>query len=254
MEFLSKIMKSVLSRSGYPLVLIVGLSISACGGGLPFPGLTVEEVYNLGVGALEEENWGDAARAFEEVLLSTGFDRMPEARLQLAEAHFGGGRYIAARTEYQRLIDRWPADTTAVHAALGVCRSLKELSPIPQRDQTFTRQAEITCGQVAAQFAGTVIGLRASELSDEMVNRLAERDYNTGSHYLKRGLIDSALLYYEQVVELFPDSEWAPWALYRMIEAFEMIGYVRDVETTQELLLGSYPESEPAQMLENGGQ
>ena len=254
MEFLSKIMKSVLSRSGYPLVLIVGLSISACGGGLPFPGLTVEEVYNLGVGALEEENWGDAARAFEEVLLSTGFDRMPEARLQLAEAHFGGGRYIAARTEYQRVIDRWPADTTAVHAALGVCRSLKELSPIPQRDQTFTRQAEITCGQVAAQFAGTVIGLRASELSDEMVNRLAERDYNTGSHYLKRGLIDSALLYYEQVVELFPDSEWAPWALYRMIEAFEMIGYVRDVETTQELLLGSYPESEPAQMLENGGQ
>ena len=63
-------MKSVLSRSGYPLVLIVGLSISACGGGLPFPGLTVEEVYNLGVGALEEENWGDAARAFEEVLLT----------------------------------------------------------------------------------------------------------------------------------------------------------------------------------------
>ena len=183
MEFLSKIMKSVLSRSGYPLVLIVGLAISACGGGLPFPGLTVEEVYNLGVGALEEENWGDAARAFEEVLLSTGFDRMPEARLQLAEAHFGGGRYIAARTEYQRVIDRWPADTTAVHAALGVCRSLKELSPIPQRDQTFTRQAEITCGQVAGQFAGTVIGLRASELSDEMLNRLAERDYNTASHY-----------------------------------------------------------------------
>ena len=253
-EFLSKIMKSVLRRSGYPLALIMAWSVSACGGGLPFPGLTVEEVYNLGVGALEEENWGDAARAFEEVLLSTGFDRMPEARLQLADAHFGGSRYIAARTEYQRVIDRWPADTTAVHAALGVCRSLKELSPIPQRDQTFTRQAELTCGQVAAQFAGTVIGLRASELSDEMVNRLAERDYNTGSHYLKRGLIDSALLYYEQVVELFPDSEWAPWALYRMIEAFEMIGYVRDAETTQELLLGSYPESEPAQMLENGGQ
>ena len=254
MEFLSKIMKSVLSRSGYPLVLIAGLSISACGGGLPFPGLTVEEVYNLGVGALEEEDWKEATRAFEEVLVSTGFDRMPEAGLQLAESHFGGARYIAARTEFQRVMDRWPADTTAVRAALGVCRSLKEMSPIPQRDQTFTRQAQMVCGQVAAQFAGTVIGLRASELSNEMLDKLAERDYNTGSHYLKRGLIDSALLYFEEVVEAFPDSKWAPWALYQMIEAFELIGYDRDAETTTELLLGSYPESEPAQMLENGGK
>ncbi len=250
----SGIMKSLFKKNGRSIAVITILSALSCGGGLPFPGLSVEEVYNLGVGAMEEENWKDATRAFEEVLLSTGFDRMPEAGLQLAEAHMGGRRFIAARTEFQRVIDRWPADTTAVHAALGVCRSLKELSPIPQRDQTFTRQAQLTCGQVAAQFAGTVIGLRASELSNEMLDRLAERDYNTGSHYLKRGLIDSALLYYEEVVEAFPDSEWAPWALYRMIEAFEMIGYVRDSEATQELLLGSYPESEPAQMLENGGK
>ena len=65
-EFLSKIMKSVLRRGGYPLALIVAWSVSACGGGLPFPGLTVEEVYNLGVGALEEENWGDAARLLKK--------------------------------------------------------------------------------------------------------------------------------------------------------------------------------------------
>ncbi|HIF37914.1 MAG TPA: outer membrane protein assembly factor BamD [Gemmatimonadetes bacterium] len=254
MECLTNIMKSVLRKIRYALAVTTGTALLACGGGLPYPGLSVEEVYSLGVGALEEENWTEATKAFEEVLLSAGFDRMPEAGLQLAESHFGNGRFIAARTEFQRVIDRWPTDTTTVLAALGVCRSLTEMSPIPQRDQTFTRQAQITCGQVAAQFAGTVIGLRASEFSDEMVDKLAERDYNTGSHYLKRGLVDSSLLYYEEVVESFPGSKWAPWALYRMIEAFEMIGYVRDAETTRELLLGSYPESEPAQMLENGGK
>lgn len=253
-ECLTNTMKSVLSKIGYTLAVIAGPSLSACGGGLPFPGLSVEEVYSLGVGALDQENWTEATKAFEEVLLSTGFDRLPEAGLKLAESHFGGGRFIAARTEFQRVIDRWPTDTTSVHAALGVCRSLAGMSPIPQRDQTFTRQAQINCGQVAAQFAGTVIGLRASEFSDEMLDKLAERDYNTASHYLKRGLIDSSLLYYEEVVESFPDSKWAPWALYQMIEAFEMIGYVRDAETTRELLFGSYPESEPAQMLENGGK
>ena len=254
MEFLAKSAKSPFREVRYWLVVITGAAFLACSGGLPYPGLSVEEVYNLGVGSLEEQNWKEATKAFEEVLVSPGFDRMPEAGLQLAESHFGAGRFIAARTEFQRVIDRWPTDTTTVYAALGVCRSLAGMSPIPQRDQTFTRQAQITCGQVAAQFAGTVVGLRASEFSTDMVNKLAERDYNTGSHYLKRGLIDSSLLYFEEVVESFPDSKWAPWALYQMIGAFEMINYVRDAETTKELLLGSYPESEPAQMLENGGK
>ena len=96
---------SVIRGIRHPIVAIATISLLGCGGGLPFPGLSVEEVYNLGVGALEEENWKEATRAFEEVLVSTGFDRMPEAGLQLAESHFGGARYIAARTEFQRVME-----------------------------------------------------------------------------------------------------------------------------------------------------
>ena len=39
-----------------------------------------------------------------------------------------------------------------------------------------------------------------------------------------------------------------------MIDAFGQIGYQRDVETTRDLLLDAYPDSEPAQLLlEDGG-
>ena len=114
-------------------------------------------------------------------------------------------------------------------------------------------KARLACRQVAADFAGTLVGLRASEIADEMRDKLAERDYDTGLHYLKRGLVDSALLYLEEVFEEYPESPWAPWALYRMIEGFEKINYVRDIETTRGLLLEIYPDSEASKLLENGG-
>ena len=227
---------------------------AACGGGLPYPGLTADEVYALALQAREQEDWDDAIQAFEFVLFSPGFNRAAEARLLLAGVQYSKGRFIESRSEYQRVIDRWPADTVAVRAALGVCRSLASLSPITQRDQAFTRQARLACRQVAGDFAGTVMGLEAARLADQMLLKLAERDYDTGRHYLKRGLLDSSLLYFEEVASQYPDTEWAPWALYQMIDVFGRIGYQRDVEATRELLLDAYPDSEPAQLLlENGG-
>ena len=228
------------------------LFLAACGGSLPFPGLTSQEVYALGLQAMEQEEWEAAVESFEFVLFSPGFNRASEARLLLAEAHYAQEHYVESRSEFIRVIERWPADTVAVRAALGVCRSLSSLSPIPQRDQSFTRQAGLVCRQVAADYAGMVVGLQASRLADEMTIKLAEQDYETGLHYLKRGLLDSALLYFEEVATEFPQTEWAPWALYQMVDVFGRIGYERDVETTRELLLDAYPDSEPARSLEDG--
>ncbi len=234
--------------------LASSLFFAACGGALPYPGLTADEAYALGLQAREQEDWEDAAEAFEYVLFSPGFNSAAQARLLLAEVQYSNGLYIESRSEYQRVIDRWPADTVAVRAAPGVCRSLSSLSPITQRDQGFTRQARLSCRQVAGDFAGTLMGLEAERLADAMMLKLAEQDYDTGRHYLRRGLLDSALLYFEEVASEYPETEWAPWALYRMIDAFGRIGYQRDVEATRDLLLDAYPDSEPAQLLlEDGG-
>ncbi len=236
------------------LMLCLGsfLFLTGCGGGLPFPGLTADEVYALGLQAMAQEEWDQAAEAFEFALFSPGFNAAAEARLLLANVLYANNKYIESRSEYQRVIDRWPADTVATRAALGICRSLASLSPITQRDQAFTRQARLSCRQVAADFAGTLMGLEAARLAEAMYIKLAEQDYETGQHYLKRGLLDSALLYFEEVATEYPDTEWAPWALYRMVDVFGRIGYQRDVETTTELLLDAYPDSEPARLLADG--
>ena len=86
----------------------------------------------MGLQAMEQEEWEAAVESFEFVLFSPGFNRASEARLLLAEAHYAQEHYVESRSEFIRVIERWPADTVAVRAALGVCRSLSSLSPIPQ--------------------------------------------------------------------------------------------------------------------------
>jgi outer membrane protein assembly factor BamD len=236
-----------------PLLTLVVTSVlfGACSAGMPYPGLTALEIYNIGVQAMEAERWDAAVDAFEAMVLTSGFEFAAEARLRLAQSEFERENFIESRAEFQRTIDRFPTDTTAPHAALGVCRSLAELSPNPHRDQSFTRQAGTSCRQVAAEYAGTLVGLRAAELSAQMLDRLAERDYNTGLHYLKRGLLDSALLYFEAVEQIYPGTTWAPFALMKKIEVFEKFGYRRDIEETREKLLELYPDSEPAALIDD---
>lgn len=226
----------------------------ACGGGMPFQGMTVQEVYNLGVQAMLEENWDAAFDALDMVVIQAGFEHAAEARLRLAQVEYARENYLESRAEYQRVLDRFPADSTAPHASLGICRSLAELSPITDRDQSFTRQARTQCRQVASDYAGTVVGLRASEIAADMYDKLAEQDYNTGLHYLKRNLVDSAILYFEEVEDTYSDSSWVPWAVLRKVEAFERIGYMRDADEERAKLLRLYPDSEPARLLDNGGR
>ena len=51
-------------------VIITGFLLISCGGNnVPFPGLTRMEIYNMGVQAMQDEEWEDASEAFENLSL-----------------------------------------------------------------------------------------------------------------------------------------------------------------------------------------
>lgn len=245
-----RMLKRPLGTMIVPLIL---LAISACGGGVPFQGMTADEIYNEGLEKLRNEKWDDAIRAFERAVLTPGLARAPEARLYLGHANFAKKRFIQAAAEYQRVLDRFGGDTIAGYAGLGVCRSNAGLAMIPQRDQSFTRQARSSCTQVARDYAGTLLALEAAEIRTEMYNRLAESDYLVGVHYFKRNGFDSANEYFEEVINQYPDSKWAPWAMYKMIQSFEKIGYGSDATDLTVRLIREYPDSEPAKLVSPEG-
>lgn len=232
------------------LVLVVAFWAGACASTTPYQGMTVQEVYDAGIRSYENGEWDDAIEAFETVVFAApNSDVAPEARFRMGRAFFEKGEYVSAASEFERLLERFPVHERAPEASLGVCRSYAELSPIVQRDQTDTEGAHRACSETVDDFQGTEVAERAAEIRDRMWEKLAEKVFIGGEFYFDRQLYDSALLYYEEVVEDYPDTRSAPRALRKMYDAYREIGYDEEAEETLDRLLQEYPDSEAAREL-----
>lgn len=230
-------------------------AVAGCTSTPPYEGMTAEEAFAYSQRRFEEGEYGDAIEALERLTASgLTFDRMAEARLLLADAFFRDGQHLTAVSEYTRVLDRYAGSEVADDAALGVCRSYVELSPIPQRDQTYTEQALQACRNTASDYASSDIGDQARQLADLMFERLAEKDFEVAESYFRLGFYDSARIYYEDVVEKYPETPAAPRSLLRLVELFTRIEYDDLAEESRQRLLNDYPDSPSAQLVRERGQ
>ena len=131
-------------------------------------------------------------------------------------------------------------------AALGICSCLVELSPDPQRDQGYTNEAMGICRNVVVDYAGTAQAKEAARKSNDMRLKLAEKEFQNADFYFRRKLYDSAIIYYEFVVRLYPETEWAPMALLQIFQSNKAIGYEDLAEDARKRLLELYPDSPAA--------
>jgi outer membrane protein assembly factor BamD len=238
-----------LLMGGMVAVLLLAL-LAGCRSTPRFQGMDTQQVFEAGLRDLEEEDWDDAIEAFEGVLTTDpGFPQRAEARFNLARAHFGKGEYILAANEYELFLMRHPAHPLAPEASLGICRSYQALSPIPRRDQEYTRRAETACRQTANEFAGTEVAEEAARIREEMTDRLAEKWYLEGRDYQRWNMHPSALIVFQDVVDYYPHTRWAPRAMLRLYRSYEEMGWTEEMNEVAQRLLMLYPDSDEARRL-----
>lgn len=236
------------------LLLLGAAVLGGCRSAPPYQGLSGDELFALAEERFAQGDWDETVRALERLLFAEPtFPRIVEARLRLAEAYYNKGDYLTAVSEYTRILDRHPGHELAPRAALGVCRSYAALSPHVQRDQTYTVQAVNACENVASDYAGRPEAQEASEIRDRMVEKLAEKIYIGGEFYFTRKLYDSAIIYFEDVIEAYPRSRAAAKAMLRLYEANRAIGWNDVAEQWKERLLREFPESPEARRLRANG-
>lgn len=233
------------------------VGVTACASAPRYSGMTADDLFTLGQRQFQEEDWKAAAETLDHLLLRVAdpsFDKAAEARFMLAQAYFNHGDYLTAQGEFTRFVNRYPADERAPEAALGVCRSFAELSPIPERDQTYTRQAVSVCQNVVLDYSG--IDDEAVQQAREVMNRmrakLGEKVYLNAMHYFDREFWHSSIIYFEAVVDDYGDTPWAPKAIVGMIDAYEKVGFDEEVEQWRQTLLNSYPDSPEAKAMMDG--
>ena len=232
------------------LAVSATLAVVACGGSDRYQGIDADTLFTIAETEFEAGEYGNAIEALERFIVNfQSSPRLPTARFMLAEAYFAREEYITARAEYQRFLDRYVGHELSAAAALGMCRSLAELAPHPQRDQGYTREAITICGNVIVDYAGSPESLQAAEIRESLRGTMAEKEFLNAAHYFRRKQFDPAIKYYEFVVQLYPESEFAPRALLGLYRSNQEIGYDDLAEEARARLLREYPDSEAAEEL-----
>lgn len=215
--------------------------------------LDADQLFKEGESALRAREWDEAIEAFERFTLTfPTHPRNQEGRYQLGTAYMGKEEYITAANEFSRLADDYPAGPWADDARFKVCEAYGELSPHPQLDQEYTQGAIEHCQSLITYYPESEYVARAQAILDDMLGKLAEKQYQAGEFYRKRGAIDSAILYYERTLEQYPNSPAVPKALLRLYEAYNEIGYTQEAQAARDRLLREFPDSEQAREVSGG--
>jgi outer membrane protein assembly factor BamD len=248
--------KTKRSLAGRVVLAAAALAIAACGPKTPpLSELTAEDLWLRGIEEYNDEDWSEAIRYFDRYVLVGGTDpRVNQARYYVGQAHFEREEYVTAAAEFARLGADLGRSDLADDARFMACRAYEELSPDPDLDQEYTRAAIDHCQALIDYFPTSEFRDQAVEIVDARWSKLARKVYETGDWYRRRRAYDSAIIYYEDVVQRYPATEWAPRSLLRLVEIYEVLEWDEEREETRQRLLDQYPQSAEAREVADGSE
>ncbi len=232
------------------LALLVAAALPGCALFRTPPPLTVESAYAQGMEAYNAGQWRRAAELLGQFVPNATSDpRLKGALMALGRAHLETREYVSATAQFLRVATEFPRDPEAEAARFGLCDAYHRLSPRPQLDPEYTNAAITYCESFASIYPGTPQAAQAQAWVAEMRGKLAQKAYENGFFYFRRGLYDAAIVYFNNVVTQFPESPWSSSALLRMTEAYGRLGYREEEAATRARLLREYPQSPEARNL-----
>lgn len=236
------------ARSLAPLALV--LALIGCPKELPRDA-SPEELYRIGRESFEGGEWDRAIEALQRFLFQDpGHPKADSAQYLIGSAYFNQDQYLTAATEFLRLAQNRPAGPLADDARYQACLSYYELSPRPELDQEYTHEAIDQCRSVMLLYPGSPHALAADERARELTEKLARKYYLTANYYLKRRAYDSAIVYFEHLLQTYPGVSFEAEALLKLYETYQRLGYDDEAREARDRLLRQYPDSPEARELQ----
>lgn len=126
--------------------------------------------------------------------------------------------YDNAILTFKRLIDDYPNSSLLDKARYQLAECSRLLSLKPDYDQTPTAVAREEFEDFIEKHPESKMSDDAAKVVTKLKNREAENAYKIGEFYESRRIAESAAVYYRDVIEKYPDTEWAKKAQERLSE------------------------------------
>ncbi len=226
-------------------LLFLTLFLFACSSTLDTANMTPEERLAYAIKLYEEEDSEEAVKEFEAVILQyPGSSIIDDAQYYLAMTRFQREEFILAAYQFSKLIKGMPSSEFLADAQYMLANCYYELSPDFTLDQQYSKKA-IEEYQVFIDFFPLNPKVAEAEIRiKELNDKLARKEFDAARIYSKMEYYTAAFKYYDAVMEIYHDTQYAPLALYNKINL--LIERDREAEALSESLkfLQKYPQHE----------
>jgi len=196
----------------------IGILLLGCSSSLDLTELSPEEHLQEAIKMYQEEDYEEAMRQFESILLQySGSSLMDDAQYYLALTRYQRREYIIAAYEFSKLIKNMPASPFVPDAQFMLAESYYGLSPDYNLDQVYTDKAIAEYQAFIDFFPLNEKVQQAEEKINELNLKLAKKNLSIADIYQKLSYYTASIKYYGLVVENYHDTEFAPIALYSKI-------------------------------------
>jgi outer membrane protein assembly factor BamD len=228
------------------LVFSVGLMLmfGACSSQEATTTLSAEERYAKAKALFDDGDYLDAINEFNIITLQyQGSSVAADAQFYLAECRFKRGEFLLASYEYQTLRRNMPTSPRAEEAMykLGLC--YYNISPKSKLDQQYTRRAIDELQAFVEYYPKSALVPDAAAKIQELNTKLAKKDYEAAQLYATMEYTKAALAYYDNVIEKYHDTEYAPLAYLGKTELLIARKKFRDAKVEITKFIEKFPNS-----------
>lgn len=203
-----------------------------------------EALFRASLLEYQRKHWDNAQTGFERLTsdLSARDPLLAPAYFYLALTHERRGEFLLAAQAYQRVADGFPDDTLAPRSMLGVGRSYKRQWRKPALDPENGQKAVSILRALLSSYPDSREAVDAKAYISELEEWFAQKDYDTGVHYVRvRRSVDPAIIYFKDVVTTYPNTKVARLAWLRLHELYTKIRWKEDAAETCTAMRKAYP-------------
>jgi outer membrane protein assembly factor BamD len=235
-----------------PLTKIVVLCITAlfliqllaCGSSETTTTATAEERFAKAKALFDNGDYLDAINEFNIITLQyQGSSVAAEAQFYLAECRYKRGEFLLASYEYQTLRRNMRSSPRVEEAMykLGLC--YYNISPKSRLDQQYTKRAIDELQGFVDYYPKSALVPDAAAKIQELNTKLAKKDYDAAQLYAAMEYSKAAIAYYDNVIEKYHDTEYAPLAYLGKTELLIARKKFRDAKIEITKFIEKFPNS-----------
>jgi outer membrane protein assembly factor BamD len=204
----------------YLLLILTSFFLFYCSGNKPTPEWTARDYYKAAKEEYDDESFFEAANDFTVVLLRfAGSTVADSAQYYLADSHYEMGDYLIAAVEFEKLINDMNRSPLVADAQLRLAQCYYELSPRAALDQEYTIKAIREYQYFVEENPTHPKKEQAEKRIFKLRNKLGEKEYENAEIYRKMKEFEAAVIYYDQVLAKYYDTDWADDSQYGKIRA-----------------------------------